>query len=338
MIDRKKLSQDFLSSTKWAKAKRISISGDASNRSYERLISFEHGNAIFMNSPPKAGEDVISFLKICYYLLDIGLSAPNILNTDIQNGFLILEDFGNNLFSTTISTTPDCELDLYLTAIDTLLFIHKAKPPCDLSDYTVLAMTDASLLSVDWYCKFLGEKPLSLDLKKNIKAVMSESLTNIMGSGRVLVHRDFHAENLLWLKDRAGLKKIGLLDFQDAMLGHPTYDLASLLNDIRRDVSLEVRTKCLRYYSSKVDIDYTNVIEAFTVCSAQRNLRILGVFTRLFIRDKKIAYLALLPRVWDRLLSDLQHPSLSGLANLVHRCFPEPTSSNIKRVINANAD
>lgn len=333
---RAKLTSIFLSRSLWKNAKRTHIQGDASRRRYERLTCCMNGTSILMDAPPEDGEDVKPFVKVCKYFQKIGLSVPKIYDSDISNGFLILEDFGENLFSKMLINKPTYELEFYINATDNLIRLYHSTPLKGLDVYNNTDMVNKSLLALEWYLEYGLAESLNVTLKTKFYNLLNVSLIKVMNTPLIMVHRDFHAENLIWLNHRKGHQRVGILDFQDTMLGHPAYDLASLLNDIRREVSPEIKRKCLEHYLLNTKLNVEDFEHGFSVCSAQRNLRILGVFTRLSVRDHKKDYLTFIPGIWRKLIEDLRHPSLEDLSSLIRDFFPEPNNDVIQRIKNSH--
>jgi aminoglycoside/choline kinase family phosphotransferase len=189
-------------------------------------------------------------------------------------------------------------------------------------------MADLAALALDWYRHgATGEE--NATLRARFCALLETHLAALPGTDSVLIQRDYHAENLLWLPGRAGVARVGLLDFQDAMRGHRAYDLVSLLQDARRDVSPPVAEAMLRHYIAATGADADTFTTAFHWLGAQRNLRILGVFARLCLRDGKPHYIDLIPRVWAHLQTDLRHPALAPLAGIVAETLPAPTPAHL---------
>lgn len=325
----------FLTLAGWGNAVRKPLAGDASNRRYERLDHPELGRAVLMDAPPEKGEDTRPFIKIATHLRGIGLSAPQIFARDTQNGFLILEDLGDDLFAKVLIQDITLEGPLYLAATDALHHAQNAPVPAGLTPYGPEEMAQTAMLAPDWYLHHTA--PIPADLRQTFFETVHTLLTAHLTGPHVLVQRDYHAENLLWLPNRDAPANVGLLDFQDAMLGHPAYDLASLLKDARRDVDPEVQRACITRFQKLTNADHDAFAGAYAICSAQRNLRILGVFTRLCVRDNKRHYPDMLPRVWRNLMSDLDHPALSELRDLVMRHFPRPDAKIIARIKAAHA-
>ena len=319
---RSKLASEFIAKTQWSDTEMAMIAGDASNRKYYRLRKTDSGEtAILMNAPPDKGENVVPFVLIAQHLESIGLNPPSIYAKDEANGFLLLEDLGDDLLA---RLAPNgSEFNLYKAAVDALLHLHQSPlPETPLEKYSAAEMAPLGCLSIEWYAQ--NAKGTG-NAKAELEPALFAAIEATEIATPVLVLRDYHAENLLWTPMFEAPKNIGLLDFQDARVGQPTYDLVSLLGDARRDVSKPVRDDLLQYYQSESGIDPDKFSASCAVQSAQRNLRILGVFARLCIRDGKPSYLDFIPRVWANLKQDLQHPSLSSVAQIVIQNIPEPT-------------
>ena len=317
MTDRAALASEFCARAGWALAERRVLAGDASNRRYDRLTDPTLGRAVLMDAPPEKGEDVRPFLSIARILSDQGLSAPQILAEDKEQGFLLLEDLGDDLYARVVLENPEIEEQLYTAAVDVLVALHHFKPPVDLPTYDAATMAPLADLALEWYAPNAEKTALSV--------VLEPLLTAHAPRTEVLVLRDYHAENLLWLPDRIGIARVGQLDFQDAMRGHPAYDLVSLLKDARRDVPEALQTRLMDHYTSATGQEPEGFRSAAAIQSAQRNLRILGVFARLCLRDGKAHYVDLIPRVWRNLQSDLSDPALVPVARVVADLLPTPT-------------
>jgi N-acetylmuramate 1-kinase len=295
----------FLDSCGWGGALVEPLAGDASFRRYFRVI---HGSrtAVLMDAPPTR-EDVRPFVAIAEWLLSVGLSAPEILARDVDQGLLLLADFGDWRLRETADRDPERETELYELATDLLVHLHSHPPMEGLAPQGLKEWLEELSLFTDWYCPALR---LSVDVD-TFRAAWREVLEPVAGDGLgpVTVLRDYHAENIMLVRGREGIAHFGILDFQDAMVGHPAYDLASVLEDARRDVSPGIeRTMIDRYVAA------TGKGEAFEraywILAAQRNTRILGVFTRLWKRDNKPHYTAFQPRMWGLLERDLDRPGL----------------------------
>ena len=330
MPSREDLAQAFLQSNGWGTARRAPLAGDASNRRYERLAHPELGPAVLMDAAPERGEDVRPFLRIAEHLTGLGLSAPRILARDIDHGFLLLEDLGDGLFARVIPDNPSLEPPLYEAAIDALLTLHRAPLPDGLAPYAPDVMAELAALAFDWYLAHADAPDPTA--RAAFLAAFKPLLTAEAMAHPVLIQRDYHAENLLWLPDRVGVARVGMLDFQDAMTGHPAYDLVSLLQDARRDVPPALERTMIERYLAGSGLVRDDFETAYHLLGAQRNLRIVGVFARLCIRDGKAHYLDLIPRVWGLLQRDLDHPALALVAPMLRATLPAPTPAILTRL------
>lgn len=319
MSDRSALSNAFLAAAGWGNAGRAKLAGDASFRKYERLN--RNGElAVLMDAPPPH-EDVRPFLRVGRELLRHGYSAPRILAEDVEHGFLLLEDLGDDLYSRLLTRGAD-ERELYGAAIDFLLDLHRHPPPVELGLYDEARLVDEVQLFTDWYLPSLRGRETEAELRAEFNAFWRDLAPAVALPPRVLVMRDFHAENLIWLPQRSGAARIGLLDFQDAVAGHRAYDLVSLLEDARRDVSPALAEAMVRRYIAGSGDDEQDFRRAYAILGAQRNLRIIGIFTRLWKRDGKPHYQAFMPRMWGLVERDLQHPDLAKLRQWIDRIVP----------------
>lgn len=323
MTDRHVLSCAFLVGAGWGAAGRRSLAGDASPRKYERLRDGDGRGAVLMDADPATGEDVRPFLHIARHLRGAGLSAPRILAEDAGNGFLLLEDLGDDLFARVVRARPDLETELYETATDTLVALHRLPPP-EVPAYDPETMTQLALLAFDKYRAGLtgdADAATQAAFGPRFRALLAEAAS---GAAPVLALRDYHAENLIWLPDRDGVRRVGLLDFQDARMAHPAYDLVSLLQDARRDVPPALEAAMIARYLAATGHDPDRFAAAYALIGAQRNLRIIGVFARLGLERGKPHYIDLIPRVWDLLQRDLDHPALAPVAGLLRDSLPAP--------------
>ncbi|MCF2871500.1 phosphotransferase [Octadecabacter sp. G9-8] len=312
---RSEIVSDWLARTDWANWHRNAMTGDASARRYERLTNGHGMNVILMDAPPDTCGSQSRFVEIAKHLRGLGLAAPQILDWDDGLGLMILEDLGEADFAKHLKSSPTEERELYEAAVDTLLALQSVAPPKRLDKMTPAVAADMIDIAFDWAAI---EK--STDLAAELKANIHDLLKQVDPSPSVLSLRDFHAENLIWRPDHQGLSTVGLLDFQDAFVTHPTYDLASLLRDARRDVNPELLDILLpRLISGPTD--RTAARSAFHVIAIQRNLRILGIFNRLARHNGKTGYLDLIPRVRAHLRTDLEAPICADIAPLIERAF-----------------
>jgi aminoglycoside/choline kinase family phosphotransferase len=299
-------ADDFLAACGWAGARVEPLAGDASFRRYFRVIGDDR-QAVLMDAPPPH-EDPRPFISVAEWLLSVGLSAPEILARDLDRGLLLLDDFGDRRLRETLDTSPDRERDLYALATDVLVHLHGHPPMQGLPVHGLEQWLAELMLFPEWYCPAVG---LEVDID-SYRAAWSQVLEPVAndGLGPVTVLRDYHAENVMLVEGGAGVARFGLLDFQDARAGHPAYDLASVLEDARRYVPEDIeRTMLDRYFAATGQSEAFE--RAYWALAAQRNTRILGVFTRLWKRDGKPGYRRFQPRMWGLLERDLWKPVLS---------------------------
>ncbi|MBV8537768.1 MAG: phosphotransferase [Alphaproteobacteria bacterium] len=321
MSERDQAIEALLAGAGWAGAARRRLAGDASFRRYERITG-PRGRAMLMDAPPPQ-EDVRPFLLVARHLRALGYSAPAILAEDTVRGLLLIEDFGDDTFTRRLATGAD-EAQLYALAVDLLIDLHRhpratavALPPYD----EARLLAEASLLT-DWYLPAVGQS-LPADAREEYLSLWRQAFAVFADASPTLVLRDYHVDNLMRLDGRSGVAACGLLDFQDAVLGSPAYDLVSLLEDARRDVTPSVIAAMrARYAAAFPGLDRAQFDAAYAVLGAQRNAKIVGIFTRLMARDKKPHYLAHIPRVWCLLEGDLAHPALAALRIWFDRRIP----------------
>jgi aminoglycoside/choline kinase family phosphotransferase len=314
---------DFVRRAGWSDAGERLLAGDASFRRYFRLHR-PRQSAVVMDAPPPR-EDVRPFVRIGRHLAGLGLSAPEIFAVDEAQGFVLLEDFGDDTFTRVIDAGGD-EDTLHARAIDVLVALHRAGERALLADLTTYggeAMVEATLLLPEWYLPAATGKPAPEEEFERYRAAWRESLAALPPAADTLLLRDYHKDNLMWLPTRPGVRACGLLDFQDAQLGHPAYDLVSLIEDARRDVPPAVHAACLARYIGETGLaDPAGFTAAVALMAAQRHARIIGLFVRLQKRDGKPSYLQHLPRVWRLFERSLQHEALRPLRSWVDGVLP----------------
>ena len=340
-VARNAAMRQFLETSGFAEAERKHMQGDASTRAYERLTLVGQ-SYVFMNAPRRPdgppvrdgkpysaiahlAEDVTPFIAMANALRARGLSAPAIVAADRGAGFLIIEDLGDNAV---VSGTPPAPIEeRYTVAASLLAALHRQTLPATLPVESGLSYTlpgydlDALLIEaellIDWYLPMLGS-PLSVTRRRDFLTLWREALTAPLRDPPTWVMRDFHSPNLLWLPDRKDIGRIGLLDFQDAVMGSPAYDVASLLQDARVDVPELMEIALLSHYTRarlahEPNFDAPAFAQSYAVLAAQRASKILGIFARLDRRDGKPQYLRHIPRVWGYLQRSLDHPTLTEL-------------------------
>jgi len=358
MSDRQREMRDFLTRSGWGDATVTPLPGDASTRRYARLALADR-KAMLMDQPQAAegavappgaseetrrilgynavarlaGADCARFAAAATWLRGHGLAAPDIYAADHANGFVILEDLGDALFADVLADGGD-EAQLYKAAVEVLAKMHANDAPAVLSsdkplfDYDQVALVAETDLLIEWFLPLaVGRKATKDEVVEHSK-LWRAALTGIGGVRRVFVHRDYHAQNLLWLPERDGVARVGLIDFQDAVAGSPAYDLISLTEDARRDVSPATAEAATAHYleamrAQGTPLDETGFRREMAVMAAQRNAKIVGIFARLAKRDGRARYLAFLPRVWAYLERDLAHPALADLRSWYDRVIPK---------------
>ena len=271
-----------------------------------------------MDAPPDKGESIEQFRIVADIIHTFNLNAPKIVSFDTKYGFMLLEDFGQTSFSNILN--KDNESELYKKAIEVLIEIYrqsksKEKKLSKLKSYSIDLLVNESLLFIDWYFEKINGELVSSNQKKEFIQILNDFHNNIKPQSSTLVLRDYHVDNLFYLNNQKSLKQVGLIDFQDAVIGSPIYDLVSLLEDVRRPLKGNLQKKLLEFYIKAININAEDAEREMRFFSIQRNLKILGIFQRLSIRDKKDSYLKYLPNAVKLLRRNLQDPFFS---NLVH--------------------
>ena len=310
----------FLEQAGWHEAAREPLQTDASFRHYTRLRRGA-ATAMLMDAPPPL-EDVRPFVRIDRHLRDQGFSAPAILAADAGEGLLLLEDLGDDLFSRVLQRPAADEAKLYSAAVDVLAELHRRPLPNGLAPYGLDLLLDETDRVVDWYLPELTGRPTPPELKREYREIWTEVLGRADVLPAVLVLRDYHADNLIWLPARGGVARVGLLDFQDALEGSPAYDLASLLEDVRRPLAPASAEAMVQRYIRASGADDVAFRIAYAVFAAQRNTKLVGHWPRLCRRDGKPQYLRFMPQTWRLLEQDLKHPALSALRAWFDRTIP----------------
>ncbi len=333
--------RQFIAESGYSEAQRTRLQGDASTRLYERLTLGDK-HVILMNSPRRPdgppvrdgkpysaiahlADNVMPFVAMANGLRHYGFSAPTIYHAELDQGLLILEDLGDERV---VSGEPPAPIkERYELAVDVLLALHQHRLPDTLPVaphvehripyYDLNAFLIEAELLLDWFLPRL-HAPMADSERDSFRALWRELLQPAIDAPATWVLRDFHSPNLLWLPRRTELGRLGLLDFQDAVMGPPAYDLASLLQDARVDVPEQLELALLgRYVRGRrqidPDFDPTQFIRIYVTLAAQRASKILGIFARLDMRDGKPQYLRHMPRVWGYLQRSLSHPALESL-------------------------
>ncbi|HEY9080565.1 aminoglycoside phosphotransferase family protein [Magnetovibrio sp.] len=313
---RTQLLTAFLRSAGWQDAERHPLAADASFRRYIRL--FDNGKTALVMDAPPSHEDVRPFVLVDKHLRILDFSAPEILAEDETNGFLLLEDFGDATFTKLLARGAD-ERALYTLATDTLIALHaldmSSTTPDWLPPYDDARLRDEAALLLDWFMPAQG-LGVSTATRADFERIWFGLFAHVHDGPRTLVLRDYHVDNLMRLDGRDSIKACGLLDFQDALGGHPAYDLMSLLQDARRDISARLQADMLERYRDALNLSgpaWDDFARAYAILAAQRHAKVIGIFTRLDRRDAKPVYLKHIARVWRLLEQALEHPALGDL-------------------------
>lgn len=350
----------FLKEAEWNTAIRIAVPGDASTRRYERLTlgaekavlmdapkgaetssepegaSVEDRQALGYNALARlAGPNPEAFACIANELTKRGFSAPKIIAADLDKGLMLLEDLGDSLYANVIAKDSAMERPLYEAAIDTLAAIYRSSFPAKMHfqdmpwcvrDYDLAALQAEADLFLEWYAKDFG-RDIQGAAREDWHKIWAGLFKSLSSHASGLALRDFHAENIFWLPERQATSRIGLIDFQDALFAHPAYDLVSLIEDARRDVSPELASPLLERFCEKVGLKCDDTFKtAYAVMGAQRNAKILGIFVRLAERDGKPHYRELIPRVAAHFKNNLEDPKCADLKNWISKNVPEALS------------
>ena len=313
---------EFLGASRWEGAEIAPLVGDASFRRYFRIRRGAH-SAMLMHAPPPH-EDPGPFLHVASWLSENGMRGPEILREDIERGWLLIEDFGDVRVKEWVEDHPDQERDIYAAAIDTLVRLHRL-PPGPFDPYDMAVYLREVGLFVEWYCPAAGLKVDEAGWVEAWERALAPMLPRQQPGVTVL--RAYHAENIMLLEHGRLAGEQGLIDFQDALVGHPAYDLVSLLQDARRDVSEALEREMLGRYRAATDpgehfeADYARL-------GAQRNAKIVGIFARLWKRDDKARYLGMIPRVWAAMERDLTHDALAPVAEWFDANIPRQMRDN----------
>jgi len=358
MSDREALRLDFLRSAGLAGAVRAPLPGDASTRRYERLTTTSGASLMLMDQAPAAesrpcdpswtpqqrhahGWNAVArlsagrieaFAAVAAHLKSLGLSAPDIIAVDAPNGLAVIEDFGDALFAKVIAEGAE-EAPLYRAAVEALAVLHAAPTPEILTgaagDWPLLTYDQTALqggadLFVEWLPKLIPSLSFNDDAVAEWRAVWAPITAAGEAGAAVMAHRDYHAENLIRLDGKTGAASVGLIDFQDAVKAHPSWDLHSLLQDARRDVSPELEALALdHYFALRPENDREAFMASYNGLAALNEARILGIFARLIARDAKPKYAAFMPRMWAHLNANLKAPGLEAVAGWMNRHVPE---------------
>ena len=303
------------------------LPGDASSRRYFRLPAAAPGPCLLMDVPP-GSQDLARYVAIAAHLRGLGLSAPLVHGADPDRGLALIEDFGSDTYTNLLARGHD-ETALYELAIDTLVVLHGAETGTriDLPPYDLETLIREAMLFADWFAPVLPGYDRSGGFRSQYQTAWRAALTDAAARREVLVLRDYHVDNLMLLADRGGVRACGLLDFQDALIGSAAYDVMSLTQDARRDVSRTLESHLLERYftgrrAGRGEVDRADFLRCYHLLAAQRHAKVAGIFLRLSRRDGKHRYLAHVPRVLRLLRRALQGAGLDDLTRLLDRNLP----------------
>jgi aminoglycoside/choline kinase family phosphotransferase len=295
----------YLEKQKISTKNLVAIRSDASFRKYYRL----ENNILVMDAAPEKGESVSKFSEIATILHSFNLSAPKIIDVNNKEGFILLEDFGDKIFSTYMN--KENKINLYKKAIDVLIDIkiksnQNKSSLSKLTTYNFEELYRESILFIEWFIEQKLRMQISNKKREEFYQILQQAFLNIKSQNDTLVLRDYHVDNLILKDHKEPLKQVGLIDFQDALLGSSFYDLASLLEDVRMPLNENEKEELLKYYINMTNENYEMVLREINFFSLQRNLKILGIFNRLSIRDGKARYLEYLPATFNFIKSNLK--------------------------------
>jgi aminoglycoside/choline kinase family phosphotransferase len=322
MDERAEQVAEFLGRNGWAGAATQPMAGDLSPRRYLRLTKSDGSRAILMDADPAVDPSTPAYLAMTKWLAALDLSVPDVLGARENDGLLLLEDFGDAKLTGLFQKHPERQAEYYHRAIDVLIVIRNAAPKA-LKQPTADQMVRDTGLADEWY------PGADHALLAQFQAVLEVALDEILLEKPTVSLRDFHADNVIWLDDRDGVRKVGLLDYQDAFLTHPAYDLMSLLTDARTDVPRALRAELIAHYADRTNEAAEVVGHAVAVLGAQRNLRILGIFARAARKYAKTQHLDALPRVYGYLSECMSHPAFSGFSSGLPTMLPAPDAALI---------
>jgi aminoglycoside/choline kinase family phosphotransferase len=316
--------ENFLRAEGFGAATLHPLPADASFRRYTRLVGGPRP-ALLMEAPPP--EDTRPFIRIAQHLLAAGLSAPEIIAANKTAGLLIIEDFGPHTLAHLLDGGAD-PVPLYAEAAEALARLHSAPPPPGLPAWDAAAMAKATAATfLDWWWPEAFGAPASDEVRAELAEALHDMLAPFAAQG--FVHRDFFPANLMRLPERDGARRIGILDFQDAALGHPAYDLISLVEDARRDVAPEARRAAVAaYLRHRTGVSPNDLLAGMAAHGAQRHLRVAALWVRLARRDGKLGYLIHGPRCWRLLARSLSHPICGPLVEFLDRHVPDERRGN----------
>ena len=309
-------TKPFLVRNKISDYKLEQIKSDASFREYYRV---ENKRLLIMHAPQEKGESLINFEKINKILSSINLSVSKIYDIDYENNLMLIEDFGNDIFSKILN--PNNERDLYQKSIELLSFIHNHSnlETYHVEKYSFEILINESELFIEWYLEKHLKLIVSSSEKVEFRNILEKHFKSLSLEKNTLVLRDFHVDNLIYLENRNGIKQLGLIDYQDALLGSVAYDLASLVEDVRRPIKEELKYSLIEIYSKSIFVDQNELQREIDFYSIQRNLKIIGIFSRLKYRDNKMNYFPMIEVAWSFINNHIKKSEYNDLNHWIDK-------------------
>jgi aminoglycoside/choline kinase family phosphotransferase len=359
ITERNEKKRTFLKNSGWADAVCTLMGADASKRHYERLHHTTQGIAVLMDAPPEFNQKTEEFIAITHFLSSNGFSVPEILCFDLDHGFVLMEDLGFDTINTVLCQRP-AHPDILKSAMEVLARFLTIQTPqklslpllntpekyVDISYYdTPLLLKETDLFMKYWIGGVMGES-VSPDMKEEFNTLISDMVSLLPHNDNVFILRDYHVDNLMWLPNRDGIKRIGLLDYQDSVRGSSSYDVVSLLQDARHTFSPDIEQSMLHYYIQQaqltgcIDNSFDEIFrQSYVIMGLQRNLKIIGIFSRLWLQDGNSTYMQHIPRLWRYILErnfstsipEIQQ-EIQKLAEFIYRYVPEPNNFNLQKL------
>ena len=301
------------------------IKSDASFRKYFRIYSKKTKEKLILVKSPKNKENNLGYIKNTNILKKMNLSVPNIINYDQSKGFFLIEDFGTSTYKNSLKK-GDSEIKLYSLAVETLKYIYKYKKNIykSLPKYSNKKLVDEASLFLEWYWPAIYKQKPEKKIVNEFKTIWHSLLKKNLKTKKILVHRDFHIDNLFFLKKRKKINACGLIDFQDAVVGPSAYDLVSLLEDARRDIKNNITSKMYNAFIKILPKKEKNFfVNEYKTLAINRHLKVIGIFTRLYIRDNKVNYLKHIPRLWKLTENNMNTENLNEISLWISKYFPK---------------
>ncbi len=313
MDAREELLREFIKNNSISENDMQLIETDASFRKYYRI---NKNNVLIMDAPNERGESVKSFQIIDKILSEMGISVPAIHCIDEKNGFILLEDLGDQVFSRILNSNNEYELYKNAIAVLAHIYLESIKKKFDnkkIYSFSIDILIEEASLFYEWFLEKHCKISLANEEKIEYQEILKKIFNEINFTSSALVLRDYHVDNLILLKNRKGINQVGVIDFQDALIGSNAYDLVSLIEDVRRPIKTTLKEKLIEEYIDLTGYDLRRLLQEMRFFSIQRNLKIIGIFSRLKYRDGKPQYMELINNAWNFIYSHLEDPSFREL-------------------------